>query len=383
VLADDIGGSDMAIRGDTIYLIGTAPGFGEFGEPPVVVINRSDDGGFTWDQVPLPTVAAPPPQAFDGGWTETSLHVASSGPGLVAVVQTNFWIDFWQLVPKEILVGEVDVRPTADGVEVIDYSIMFELEQECEAAGGFGDGTIDVDELPEPCAKLMTGDVEESIVATLTWEELGIDGGQPVFSEVFVSADGAEWEAVESPFTAGRTLASLYATAHGFVASQWGDVGGNRVYYSEDGRTWEETSLAGFEWIVSAGSVGGSDVVLGNARGGVVVAWNDGAGGWTEVDLSGEVADAAGSSWISAGAVGPLGVVALIESEGEGIQPQSPTLLHGTGPDDWEAVPLDTLAGGGWGYSDWAAVGAEQVLMRYVQSGQGQDVNLQLVGLPG
>jgi hypothetical protein len=384
VLADDIGGKDMAIRGDTVYLIGTAPGFGGFGEPPVVVINSSRDGGSSWDQVPLPTAAVPPPNAGDVGWTEISMHIASSTAGVVAVVQTNFWIDFWQLVPEEILVGEVDVRPTEEGVRVIDYSIVFQLEQQCEAEGGFPEGDADLETVPESCRKLMTGDIEESVVATLTWEELGLEDGQPVFSEVFYSVDGQAWEAVESPFAAGQLLASLHATADGFVASQWSEVGGNTIWYSPDGRTWEDTSLAGFEWIVAAGSVQGQDVILGNARGRAVVAWADGSGGWTEVDLSNEVVGIDGSSWIGAGAVGPLGVIALLNSEGaDGVQPSRPMLLHGTSLDEWNTIPLDTLTGGGWGYSDWAAVGREQVLVRYVEGGGPRDVNLQLVGLTG
>jgi hypothetical protein len=384
VLGNDIGGSDMAVRGDTIYLIGTAPGFGGFGEPPVVVINSSRDAGMSWDQIPLPTAATPPAEAGDVGWTEMSMHVASSAAGLVAVVQTNFWLDFRRLVPEEFLVGEVDVRPTEEGVRVIDYSIMSRLEQECSAEGGFPEGDVDLDTVPEPCRKLMTGDVEESVVATLTWEELGLEDGQPVFSEVFYSADGETWESVESPFAAGQTLASLYATASGFVASQWSDTGTNTIWYSSNGRTWEATSLSGFEWIVAAGTVEGREVILGNSRSHAVVAWADGAGGWTEIDLSNDVAGVAGTSWVGSGAVGPLGVVAIVTAEGAiGGNTQGTMLLHGTSPDAWNLVPLDTISGGDWGYSDWAAVGREQALIRYVEGGGPQEVNLQLVGLAG
>ena len=384
ILADDIGSADMAVLGDTLYHIGTAPGFGGFGEPPGVVISASTDAGLSWSQTSLPLEAQPPVGGGDVGWTETSMHVASSASGLVAVVQTNFWIDFRQLVPVEALDDAYDVQPTETGVNVIDYSIYGQLEQECEAAGGFRED-VAVEEMPEPCRQLFTGDVEAAVVATFTWQELGLEDGQPVFSEVFFSEDGETWEPVDSPFDAGRTLASLHATSRGFIASQWGEVGGHRVWVSPDGRTWESADdLPPFEWIVAAGTVGGRDVILGSAAARGVAVWSDGEGGWTEIDLATAVdAPVAGQTWLSAGAVGPLGVVAVFQTEGRAGDVTGPGLLHGAGPEDWNWVSLEGLIGQQVGFSDWVAVGREQVLARFVESGAQQPVNLQLIGLPG
>ena len=384
LLDDTIGGSDLTVHNDVLYLIGTAPGFGGFGEAPIIVMSSSNDGGQSWDQASLPTTAAPPAAGGNVGFTELSMHVASSGDGMVAVVQTNFWIDLWELVPRELLGEMRDPRATEDGVEIIDYSIFQQLEMECEAAGGMG-GNVDDDDLPEPCRKLFTGDVEGAVVDTLTWEELGLEGGQPVFSEVFFSSDGESWQAVESPFTPGRTLSSLHSLSTGFVATQWRDFGGHTIYTSPDGITWSTAAgLPEFDWIVGAGSVGGRDVIVGTVIGKPTAAWSDGNGGWTEIDIA-TAADVAvgGQSWLSAGGVGPLGVVAIIETEGAGIQPSGPTLVHATAPDDWVALSLSTLVGGQWGYSDWVVVGEDQVLVRYQESGPQQTINLQLVGTPG
>jgi hypothetical protein len=384
ILADDIGSSDMAVLGDTLYLIGTAPGFGGSGDAPAVVVSASSDAGVTWDQQSLPIEAQPPVGAGDVGWTESSMHVAASSSGLVAVVQTNFWVDFRRLVPPEALGDGSDVQPTETGVNVIDYSLFEQLQRECDEAGGFRDD-LDVEEMPEPCRQLFTGDIEGAVVATFTWEELGLEGGQPVFSEVFFSEDGETWEPVASPFRAGRTLASLHATSQGFIGTQWGDVGGHEVWVSPDGRTWEAAEgLPAFDWIVGAGTVGGRDVILGSALGHAVAAWSDGFGAWQEVDVATAIdAPIAGQTWMSAGAVGPLGVVAVLQSDGGAGNAGGPGLIHGTGPEDWAWVPLDGLISQQFGFSDWVAVGRDQILARFVESGAQQPVNLQLIGLPG
>jgi len=383
ILAEDISGSDMAISGDTIYLIGTAPGLGGFGDPPVVVINSSNDGGATWEQQSLPTVATPPEVPTEG-WTDTSMHVAASSNGLVAVVQTNFWIDYWSLVPQEFLTEFNDIVATETGVDIVDYSIFNQLEEECAAAGGFGDefGEEAAEDMPEPCRQLMEGDLEPEVVNSLTWEDLGVDGGQPSFSEIFVSPDGVVWEAVDSPLDPTQRLGGLFSTGRGYIATQWGRFGGNNLWISDDGRTWEPAEgFPALDWVAAAGSVGGHDVVLGSQLGKAVALWSDGAGSWESVDIAAQVEEVPGgqNTWLSAGAVGPLGVVAVIQSEGEG-GPGTPGLLHGTARDEWSWIPLGDLVGQGWGYSDWVAVGTDYVLARYVEEGRQGPINLQLIG---
>ena len=382
VLDGEIGAKDLAERNGILYLIGTAPSVGGFGDAPTVVVSASADAGITWDQSSLPTVAAPPQGVGDVGGTEMSLHLATSGSGLVAVVQTNFWIDFWQLVPPEALGEGRDVRPTGDGVEIIDYAVFEQLDLECAAAGGFDD-SVAVEDLPEPCRQLATGEVEGAVVDTLTWEELGLAGGQPVFSEVFLSADGDSWEAIDSPFNAGRTMSGLYPLANGYVATQWSEFGGVDIWTSSDGRTWEvATGVPSFDWVIAAGTVGADDVILGSVRGSVAAAWSDGGGGWGEVAIPMMLDPAPPqSTWPSAGAVGPLGVFVVLQSDGE-FGPVGPGIVHGTAADDWDWVPLDTLSTGGLGFSDWVAVGRDQVIARFVESGGQQPVNLQLIGLP-
>lgn len=386
VLADDISGADMALLGDTIYLIGTAPSIGGgFDEVPVIVVNSSTDGGVSWDQQSLPTVAAPPAVPTDG-WTDTSMHIAASSGGMVAVVQTNFWIDYWSLVPQELLNEFNDVVATETGVDIVDYSIFNQLEEECAAAGGFGGGSGDgfgeEEEVPEPCRRLMEGDVEPAVVESLTWEDLGVEGGQPSFSEIFVSSDGAQWEAIESPFDPTERLAQLYSTGSGYIAAQWGRFGGNRIWLSPDGRTWEKAAdFPALDWVAAAGSVGGDAVVLGSSQGQPVAVWADGPD-WETLNISSQLEElpVGRQMWLSAGAVGPMGVVAILHSEGEGVGPAGPTLLHGTAPDMWNQIPLDGLVGQGFGYSDWAVVGPSQILARYVESGPQGEINLQLIG---
>ena len=383
-LDNSISANDMAVSGNAIYLIGTAPGAGNFDiQAPEIMVSASADGGTSWSQALLPTVAAPP----DGApvqWSNVRTRIAASNDAVVAVAQSQFFLDYRLLVPAEFG-GDFDYRPTADGIAVTDWQIIEQIEMTCEQelrANG-----EDMDAVSEECKALFNGDETIASVGFVTWEEMGlVDGGQPLFSEMFVSADGQNFEAVESPFTAGDDLAGLYAVEDGFigVGRKNLEFGGLTLFRSSDGRTWQEADgLPQFDWITNVGSIGGRAVVTGQGIQNSMMAWENEAGGWDIVDFDSVLGPVAANSgrWLASAGVGPMGVVAVFQSFDERTGRELADVAIGTSPQDWSLIPIDEITGMSGGYSNWVAVGPNQILIRYDVFNQFQQVSLQVMGV--
>lgn len=391
LLEADIFANDLASRAGVLYVIGTAPGTGAIAEPAIAVVSASSDGGATWDQVILPTEAVPP-QGVPVEFSSATTNITAGDAGIVASVQTNYWIDYWNLVPQQALQGERGLTPTADGVDIIDYRLVeeadFECSQQMQALGLTGEEPFE--ELPEACQSMRSGDMSFAVVDHFTWEELGLPGDAvPAYSELFVSSNGTDYEAIPSPFAPGQGFLSIQAVAGGFLAVEQAEgefgVGTPHLWRSPDGRTWSELGrLPPMDWITAAGETGGRAVVVGAKHDGPVIAWETTDGEWTQVDLSallppGPVGE---QHWISTAAVGALGVVAVIQSFDERAGAPSEHILHGQSVDEWTAIPVDAMTPGGFGFSQWAVVGAQQVLVGYVQTEGPRPLTLQLVGAP-
>ena len=376
LLDDDVYARDMAVAGGTVYLISTAPSFGApLVAAPQTFVHVSDDAGDSWTSFELPT-AASPPAGTQINWVDATMRITAGDHGVLATVNTNFYVDYWSLLPQPLLAGERGTEETPEGVRIIDYMIYEQAYMECEQA--MSDGG----ELPEICRRLEEGTLEEAIVEEFTWADLGLSG-PPSFAEMFLSTDGETFEQVAAPFESTR-LEDLYATPLGFVAVEWTDFGGSRLWESPDGRSWSQAGDAPslpLDWINTMGAYGGDTVYVGSVRGVPTVAWQR-AGEWHEVDLAelGFV-DPQGNSWLNRAAVGPLGVFITVQSYDELRGTEEVRLFHGVAPDDWTEVDLGGLMPG-TGYVDWIAVGPQNAIIRAEVWGNGPSLKLQIVGVP-
>lgn len=381
-LGGDNSANDMAAARGRIYLIGTAPGSGNSDEPAEVVVSSSEDEGDNWSTTLLPTVAAPP-----GGapieWSELVTRVAASEDAVVAVVQSRFFLDYRQLVPAEFS-GDYGYNPRPDGVDVIDHRIMEQMymscEKEMEAAGG------DTSGVSEECRRLFEeGDESIGSVAFVSWEEMGLPaGGEPVFSEMFVSADGVTFDSVESPFTAGAEVSGLFALPDGFIGVE-SDRGRTTLWRSDDGRTWQqEAAMPNMTWITNVGVTNGRTVVIGQGfQGDSTVVWESEAGEWQTIDFDGLLGPvpANGGRWLSSAGVGPMGVVAAFQSFDERTGREFTEVALGTSPEDWSLVPIEEITGMAGGYANWVAVGTDRVMVKYDVYTEFRQLSLQVMGV--
>lgn len=380
-LDESMSGHDMALRGGTIYLIGTSPATQSFQDPAEVLISASSDDGQTWTQAMLPTSSEPP-----GGapieFANVSMRIGASRDVIVAVVNSQYNLDYRRLVPDEFAQGGFGFQPEEDGVQVIDYRSLEQMFINCENEAA----NAEQDSLSPECEALFNGDESAGSVGFVTWEEMGLPpGGRPAFSEMFISSDGETFEAVESPFTPGGDLSAFHASDAGFVGVEWSPAAefadGQQVWWSADGQEWELVDgLQAFDWINNVGTVAGNTVVVGQARNGPIAAWQSDAGGWDQIDFNDVVGGGGNERFLSTAAVGPLGVVAVFQSFDELAGRDTVELAIGSSPQDWSLIRVDEIVGLGGGYSDWAAVGTDQIILRYEVFNEFRPRSLQVIG---
>ncbi len=376
----NIGATDMALRGETLYLIGTSPANQNFQKPPGVVVSTSSDDGASWTQTLIATEAEPP-----GGapieWANVNMKIGASSKGVLAAVNSQFFLDYQALMPAEFAGNNLSYSGVEGGVAVIDHELMDRMYMACENEMGAVGG--DFEQLSSECQQLFEGGDEVGAIAVVTWEELGLpEGGSPFFSEMFLSVDGVSFEKVQSPLDASGDLNNLHASDGGFVVVEW-NRGGQRIWFSEDGREWDEAPVADFDWISNIGSVDGKTVILGQGRNSSMAAWQNDAGGWDLVDFNAILGGNIQNRWLSSGAVGPLGVAAVFQTFDERAGRDFMEVVVGTSPDTWSVVDVNDIVGGigEGGYSDWVAVGTEQIILRYEAFTRfGEQRSLQVIG---
>lgn len=378
-LDNAISANDMATGSNKLYLIGTTPSSGNFfDEPPEIIVSTTADDGATWAQNLLPTVAAPP-----GGapieWANVSTKIAANDNAVVAVAQSRFFLDYRQIVPAEFSGDMFGYNATDDGVSVMDYQIMEEMYGVCE--GEMSAAGDDFEAMSEECQALFNGDESIAEIGFVTWEEMGLaEGGQPQFSEMFISTDGENFEAVESPFSTSSEIANLFALPDGFIGVEFGR-GNPKVWSSDDGRTWVDADVPRLNWITNAGSIDGKTVIVGQDNQSSKLLWENEAGGWDEVDFDAILGvGAAGNRWLSSAGMGPMGVVAVFQSFDERNEREFTEVLLGTSPDDWSIVPIQDITGMTGGYSSWVAVSHDTILIRYEVFNRNRPLSLQVIG---
>lgn len=380
-LDNTISANDMASGNNTLYLIGTAPGTNGFDEPPQIMVSATSDEGGTWTQTLLPTVAAPP-NGVPIEWANISTKIAANDSAVLAVAQSQFFLNYGRIMPPEFAGDMFGYNPTADGVSVVDYQLMDQMSMTCE--GEMSAAGDDFESMSEQCQKYFNGDQSFAEIGFVTWEEMGLpEGGQPLFSEMFVSADGKEFTAIESPFAPGSELSGLFATPDGFLGVEW-NQGGSRIWSSPDGRSWSQSEgLPRLDWISNVGSANGKTVIVG--QGGEEsssLVWENDSGGWDVVDFDNILGAAPGGNrWLSNAGVGPLGVVAVFQSFDERTQRDLTEVLLGTSPSDWSLVPIEEITGMPGGYSSWVAVGRDRIMIRYEVFTRDRPLSLQVMGV--
>jgi hypothetical protein len=381
-LDNDNSANDMAASRGALYLIGTAPGTGNFDEPAAVVVSASQDEGDSWNTTLLETEAAPP-----GGapieWSNVTTRIAASDEVVVAVVHSHFYLDYRQLVPPEFA-GDYGYNPRADGVDVIDHRLMDQMYMTCEQEMGATGG--DLAGISEECRRLFEeGDESVGSVALVTWEEMGLpEGGEPVFSEMFVSADGVTFESVESPFAAGSAVSGLFALPDGFLGVE-SVLGRTALWRSDDGQTWQRaTDMPNFTQVTSVGATGGRAVVIGHDfQGESMVAWEGDAGEWETIDFDALLGPtpANGGRWLTSAGVGPMGVVAVFQSDDDRIGRELTEVALGTSPADWSLIPIEEITGMAGGYANWVAVGTDRIMVKYDVYNEFRQLSLQVMGV--
>lgn len=389
-VAEEFGMTDFAIRGDTIYAVGTAPGFSVIeGTDPAYNLSTSSDGGETWSTTPLETAAKAPLELGNVNWVEAQAHIAAGPAAIVASTFTRFHADLSSLVPAEFRREAVDVRPTQDGIEVMDYMIWEQLDMQCWEQFDQFDREFDIDDIPEeeltePCRQLLTGETpDEAVVYSATWEELGFPGGSPLlFAELHVSTDGKSFETVESPFADDEWIRGIYPAGDGFLGLSWGR-NTSVVRYSPDGRSWTDLAIPAMQDITQVGTYGGRTIVVGAARDGTpLIVAADGSGNWEPADFGTMADQAAGGGWVSAAGIGAQGVVVAMHLWDEATEMSSVRILRGDGAKGWEEIPVGDLMGTSEdAYVEWLAVGTESIIGRVMVGGRfGPPTSMQIVG---
>lgn len=394
-LGEDLWSRDASEFAGTVYLIGTSPAMQTFDDDAAVTIHESSDQGASWSHIDLPVTAVPPRNLGAVNWAFTTAQISAGSSGVVAAVQTRYHMDLERLAPLEFRGDFMEVRPTAEGLEVIDWSVVEDIDFQCSAQLGASWSEIrivgeeDFENLPEPCQELRSNEFDSAVVFSATWEELGLPDAEPTaYSELFVSAEGVEFENVPSPFAPTGRLIDIKALGQGFFAIEGDERGGwVRAWRSPDGRTWEQDlGFPQLNWTQAIGEFQGSTVVVGGTDSGLAVAWQSpGESAWESIDLEQWLPAGGedGGQWVSGAAVGDAGVLLAVQSWNQKTQQQVMVLLHGTQKDEWTAAPIPTPGGIGEFHIDSLAVGADRALARLVTYDERGESSLQLIGAPG
>ena len=306
--------SDLAISNGTLYSLSTAPGTTES-----LRIGRSVDSGSSWQYTELPYTASAPEGLGRVQGRNTTSHLAAGPAGVVAMVNTMYYVDYWGVIPLEYHDRTKDrwPEPTAEGIVLRDFTANHEAELACDEAMR-ADGYPDYDseeDLPEVCRNLWNEQEQGEIVYSVTWEELGVSANPATDASLYYSSDGVSFERIDSPLGSLGYLTAFEATGNGFVAiEQSHTTGGWTLWSSSDGRTWtNQATLPATGWISAAGATPDGLVIVGDVpsrEGGniaVISTSTDGGQTWRSISPpeDGQVME----RYTSAAAVGSFGTI--------------------------------------------------------------------------
>ena len=350
--------SALSGAGDSIYALGTAPAGGGTRD---LVVATSRDGAASWSNVTLPRDVAELEARHPGKISIGQPRiVARDASHLVASISVGANLDPSAYAPE---LAEQDgsyvTEWTDDGLTVRDAGEMCTVDVpettvapdvDPDAAANEGTRRQVPPEAMACRAEAAGGEKADQgeVVATYTWEQLGIDeelrGLIDGRSITYVSDDGTTFQRVEVPEEAGEWTAALVATSDGFriLRGSYGpDVAPvSTLLSSPDGHTWTvERQIPG-----SPGTAGLLDdhlaVSVFDERGNGRITIQQADGSWSDLDLTQAVTVPDGfQAWVGEVAFGPLGLAAVLTTSGEEEMGES-YLIHSTDGTDLAVLPL-------------------------------------------
>jgi hypothetical protein len=222
-------------------------------------------------------------------------------------------------------------------------------------------------EVPSPTTGPGNDGPVGEVLRSRTWAELGITGEADLAPQRWAYvADGNEWTEVEAPTSATPSTydsMSLEATDDSFVltVSEMADDGTGRLasYRSADGQNWESLQTPGADGRLLA--VGGSLVYVAySLEETSVQVSSDGGASWSQLDLAAldpALADLSPGSLVQATS-GPLGIALIITDE----DAKSPRLLFSSDLQRWSLTHLDDVAPDG-AYFGEVVVGTDRIVV--------------------
>lgn len=315
--------SDFGASNGIMYLIGTSASTED--GPVEAWLATSADLGDTWDRVTLSVNQTSPPDGVgEYIWPNTFTNLAVYDGTAVVSISQNYYVDVWNIAPREYRQGDYDIRQTDTGLEVFDYQDIYAVERACEDAWyhyelDTPEDQRDPEFVPEACKDIDNiWNDPVNLVYSATWEELGLeDLGDLSSSEMFLVTDGEAPVAIESPFGPNLEQVQLSATDGGFYATTWGrttnspEGWGSTLWTSTDGTSWTEVAApAGAYEVMPIGSYEGKLIATTyQEEGSETIVLEDGV--WRTLDLASalpSLEEGQGDRWIGQGGAGAMGV---------------------------------------------------------------------------
>lgn len=350
---DGIWISDLDANAGSLYAIGTAPGANDDWTGQLEVFaGVSTDEGESWSTASLPVTATAPEGYGNLLFRSVGTRVAAGPGGVVGVVQTRYGLDYSQFVPEEYRGDDFGAGRTGGGIAVVDWTEHAEFAEACEQA--MVDSEPEGDR-PAECESLSGAVPDPATVFTATWGELGVEAPNDRYSELFLSDNGIDFEAVPSPF-AGTEIIDLVATSDGFIGVEYaGETGAGRYLFwsSTDGRAWQQMAAPGdLASLAQIGAVDGELVLFGHtgdAHELTMFTSADGGATWQSADLLSVLGLGTGLDekyvWASAADIGPDGVMLSLFSDPAGTA----RLYVSADLTDWSELSLEGIHSAGDG----------------------------------
>jgi hypothetical protein len=366
-LGTDLWLRNLAVSGNNLYIVSTAPGVAA-PEASAISVGWSGDGGDSWESTVLDLDAREPVGLGQVAGKSVQAHVAATSPLVVATASTRFFVDYNALVPPGILSESSFVQRSPTGLEVVDYNQRGECQGMLCPAGAN----------------------QPLVVWRASWAELGLPPEPEAAVETFVSRDGGDtFEETENPFSADSGIDSLHAVDENLIAvvrpTALSALAPPAVtlWRTADGIQWDKADgLPAMDVVMDIGMTEGRLAVIGQFLTNPVIAVSeDGGGSWRAVDLSATlpVVGSNDSRFITAASIGPIGAFLNIQTwvQNAGVDQQGRQIDQFLASSDlttWSVTPSNALVSGGV-YQLLA--GADQVIA------QGYELNGGLVTLVG
>jgi hypothetical protein len=336
--------NDLAVHGDQLYAVGTAPGSARTQQSPAdaVVASRTADGWST-ERLPIDTVSITAASKFS---TTFPRGLAVSDAGVVTAVSVVAEPDVTRLIPGldaphgyAVTPHGIDVlgnaNPCPAGVNPVPDARNERVHRIlCDT----GDGTRNPEEFdPE----------SRGVVRQYDWQALGVDGDvlDAFLGKLFVffaPTGSSTFERVARSLPASEgSLPYLRADDAGFTvlvpsygSGRFQPTTALAAYRSADGRRWDADGGTEGIYVNQVGQLDGSLAGLGGDAHGTPFLLRSMSGTWQRTELSSLVDGKEGSF----GAIGPLGVVLAV-----GTHDRHPWILSSRDGQTWTKTDVSDL----------------------------------------